>query len=74
MNHHCLNESNSAAQADIFDKCVNRLNDGKTIECKLGLWGVASGSKNRTEAEALHYWRQYFRDGEYNHLLLKIKK
>jgi hypothetical protein len=53
----------------IFDMCVNRSKDGKAIDCKLGLWGVASGSKERTESEALHYWIQYFRDGEYNHLL-----
>jgi hypothetical protein len=53
----------------MFDRCVTRSNDGKAINCKLGLWCVASGSKERTESEALHYWMQYFKDGEYNHLL-----
>ena len=53
----------------LFEKCVTKSKDGKQIDCRLGLWGVASGSPETTERYAHHYWAQYFRDGEYNSLL-----
>jgi hypothetical protein len=50
-----------------FEKCVTRSADG--ISCNLGLWSVSGPDVERVECEALHYWFQYFRDGEYNALL-----
>lgn len=44
--------------------------DGRTsITCKLGLWGVSAASESEALREAMHYWQQYLRDGEYDSLL-----
>ena len=56
---------------DDFEKCIIRSDEGKTIDCKKGLWGITSYSPESAEREARHYWIQYFRDGEYNELLTK---
>jgi len=55
----------------IFEKCVTRSKDGRSIDCKLGLWGVVSHDKDSLERNARHYWIQYYRDGEYENLLTK---
>lgn len=58
--------------ATLFEKCVVR-KAGKhgdvEINCRLGLWGVSGGNRATVEAEARHYWVQYFGDGEYAALL-----
>lgn len=35
------------------------------IHCKKGLWGVDAPDSDAADAEALHYFRQYYEDGEY---------
>lgn len=58
----------------LFERCTEhkRLRD-KTheIHCKLGLWSVSGKNLNDVKREALHYWVQYLRDGEYDELLSK---
>ncbi len=40
--------------------------DGRVdINCKLGLWGVSCPSFEEATREALHYFQQYYGDGEY---------
>lgn len=51
--------------SELFDRCVVRTCGGRSIRCCLGLWGVSAGDKATAEREALHYWTQYFEDGEY---------
>lgn len=38
------------------------------FDCPIGLWGVASNSKNQASSEAQAYFWQYLEDGEYNDL------
>jgi hypothetical protein len=64
-----LMKSGTKPSMMLFEKCIKRSRDGKSIDCKLGLWGVISNDWMRTEQEAFHYWRQYFRDGEYDSIL-----
>lgn len=54
---------------DEFEKCVKRSEGGRSIDCKLGLWGITSYSPESAEREARHYWIQYYQDGEYDQLL-----
>jgi hypothetical protein len=54
---------------EAFDKCVTRSHGGKSIDCRLGLWGIHACNIEDAEREARHYWIQYFRDGEYDALL-----
>jgi hypothetical protein len=35
------------------------------INCKKGLWGVDAPDHETAEREAMHYFRQYYEDGEY---------
>jgi hypothetical protein len=56
-----------------FTRCITLSNGGKSIDCRRGLWGVSSNCPNRTEKEAFYYWKQYFRDGEYDSLLADNK-
>lgn len=35
------------------------------INCKKGLWVVYAPDRETAEREALHYFRQYYKDGEY---------
>ena len=45
---------------------TRKCRDGSyTIKCKKGLWRVDAPSKRKAEAEANHYFAQYFADGEY---------
>jgi hypothetical protein len=53
----------------LFEKCISRSKDGRSINCRKGLWGVSSNCRHRTEQESFHYWRQYYNDGEYDGLL-----
>ena len=56
----------------IFDKCAETklVKDGSMqIHCKLGLWSVSGVDKEQVQAEAWHYWRQYYSDGEYSGIL-----
>ena len=40
--------------------------DGRTtIRCKKGLWAVTAKNKNQATKEAVHYFMQYWADGEY---------
>ncbi len=55
-----------------FDKCViyqNRIDGAVKISCQLGLWSVSGPHIEAVEREAMHYWIQYYKDGEYNKLL-----
>lgn len=56
----------------LFDRCVDvkLLSDG-TIEvrCKLGLWSVSGKDGEYVRENAMHYWLQYYRDGEYDGML-----
>ena len=52
-----------------FSKCINISENGRNIECKLGLWGTYSRSPKAAIVEAMSYWQQYYRDGEYSQLL-----
>ena len=38
---------------------------GHEINCIKGLWGVCAPTKAQAESEAMHYFMQYFEDGEY---------
>ena len=39
---------------------------GYQIDCKRGLWGVVAPTLAEAEREAMHYFRQYYGDGEYS--------
>lgn len=39
-------------------------NGRTTIKCRKGLWEVSAPNKNQATAEALHYFMQYWADGE----------
>jgi len=39
------------------------------IHCKKGLWGVDAPDSDTADVEALHYFRQYYEDGEYTNQL-----
>ena len=54
-----------------FYKCVLIFYDSDNwhYECKLNLWGVTGCDKDEVEEEALHYFRQYLEDGEYDEIL-----
>lgn len=52
-----------------FHKCTvsRRLKDGTLrIKCRLGLWAVEGKDHAQAQREAMHYWMQYFEDGEYS--------
>ena len=55
------------AASDLFDRCVVRKSKvGRhEIKCRLGLWGVEGPDRESVECESMHYWQQYFVDGEY---------
>ena len=44
-----------------FKETGNRYN----WECKLGLWSVSAPTLKQALSEALHYYAQYYNDGEY---------
>lgn len=55
----------------LFEQCVDRA-EGEgwyEIKCKLGLWAVTGPSKESVEDHAMHYWIQYWTDGEYAKLI-----
>ena len=56
-----------------FKKCIKTTIEGDrlTIACKLGLWSVSGHIFDpfRINDEALHYFMQYKKDGEYDKLL-----
>lgn len=57
---------------DFFYKCTETklMKDGRIeIHCKRGLWCVSGTDRQAVEQEAMHYFRQYFVDGEYESLL-----
>lgn len=55
----------------LFDKCTTETKNkyGWNYECKLNLWGVSCKGKKAARDEALNYFQQYLRDGEYDSLL-----
>lgn len=62
-----LKAQSAAVSSELFDRCVVRKSgDGwYEIKCRLGLWGVTSSNRESVEDEAMHYWQQYYGDGEY---------
>ena len=56
-----------------LEKCANFTFDGDqvTFACKLGLWSVSGHIRQAfcLNDEALHYFNQYKKDGEYKKLL-----
>lgn len=50
-------------------KRVYRKNGRVEISCKKGLWSVDAPDSDTADAEALHYFRQYYEDGEYTNQL-----
>ena len=38
---------------------------GHSYKCMRGLWGVSCANKEAAKREALHYFTQYWADGEY---------
>ena len=56
-----------------LEKCTNFTFNGDqvTFACKLGLWSVSGHIRQafRINDEALHYFNQYKKDGEYDKLL-----
>ena len=61
-----------------FEKCVKFSIEGDrlNVECKLGLWSVSGhiSDVSSVNDEALHYFRQYKKDGEYDKLLASFAK
>lgn len=58
------------ALADTFKKVVvHRLKNGRHIyECPKGLWSVSSPERKVALREAVHYFQQYYSDGEYTNV------
>lgn len=54
---------------EMFDRCVVRTSQGRSIRCRLKLWSVSAPAADIAEREAWRYWKQYYADGEYNALL-----
>lgn len=55
-------------ELSLFEKWTERrrLNDGRyRIKCKKGNWSVEAPNKSQATQEAMHYFIQYFQDGEY---------
>lgn len=54
-----------------FHKCttMTKRNGVIEIECKLGLWSVQGKFMMQVINEALHYFDQYKRDGEYSSII-----
>ncbi len=54
-----------------FAKCVtcDFSNGHWMVDCKRGLWSVSAATKHDAIKEGLHYWQQYYYDGEYDNLL-----
>lgn len=44
----------------LFDRCVVRTCQGRSIRCRIGLWSVSAPDAATAEREARHYWIQYF--------------
>ena len=40
--------------------------NGYSIRCKKGLWAVEAPTEDKASIEAMHYFRQYYADGEYD--------
>jgi len=62
---------------ETFERCATRRKTatGLTeIKCRLGLWYALGGDEKFVEAQALHYWVQYYMDGEYDELLAPQKE
>lgn len=46
---------------------VNAIEDSAwECKCKKGLWGVVAPTLNQATLEGVHYFRQYYADGEYD--------
>ena len=57
---------------EFYRACTKKrvLPDGRVeIDCKLGLWSVSAPDDQTAEREAVHYWRQYWQDGEYKKII-----
>lgn len=65
-------DEKQVASDALFARCSETkfTKDGSVqIHCKLGNWSVFGADRERVEAEARHYWRQYLSDGDYNSIL-----
>jgi hypothetical protein len=61
-----------ARARDVFERCVERAVDKDGVlklRCKKGFWCVSGKNHQQVEVEAVHYWRQYEQDGEYEDIL-----
>ena len=56
---------------ELFNNLVITRQDGDTltISCPLNLWSETGKHKVSVEIEAMHYFAQYYEDGEYNDLI-----
>jgi hypothetical protein len=56
---------------DDFTKCVDETvkNGRVSLKCKLGFWAVEAENSDSVYTEAVHYWQQYARDGEYSSII-----
>lgn len=54
-------------EPSVFEKAtkVTEKKGRHTIKCRKGLWAVDAPSKAAAIKEALHYFFQYYNDGEY---------
>lgn len=54
-----------------FEKCIKKFHIGDllVVECSLGLWEVQGSFTDCVMSEALHYWQQYAKDGEYSSII-----
>lgn len=61
----------SEREMEEFNACTTylRRNDRCTISCRMGLWSVEGKYGIKLIDEAMHYWRQYKRDGEYSSII-----
>jgi len=62
---------------NIFERCTKAkiLKDGSLrISCILGLWSVEGLDRDFIRKEAMHYWIQYYDDGEYGRYLEQHEK
>lgn len=58
--------------AQDFERCVTLSRDkwfNYVYKCKLGMWSVSGSTSPKAKRHAMHYFRQYYADGEYNNLL-----
>ena len=63
-----LNFGSDAEIASAFqdNTIFRKTKNGYSVRCKKGLWAVDGNNKEVVEKEAMHYFIQYYMDGEYD--------